>query len=110
MKPDEKSSETGVGKAATVVAGAGLGAWAGAGIGIAGAFGAISGMLPLAALGAYAAHKLTGTKFAKDLAAGARDGHAEKAEALRAARANLAAQRGNRAIPIRVQPRRKPKA
>lgn len=85
MKPDEKDGKGGAGKAAAVVAGAGLGAWAGAGIGIAGAFGAISGVLPLAALGAYAAHKLTDTKFAKDLAAGAKQGHAEKTEELRAA-------------------------
>lgn len=106
MKPDEKNAKSGAGKAAVVVAGAGLGAWAGAGIGIAGAFGAISGVLPLAALGAYAAHKLAGTKVAKDIAAGARQGHAEKSEELRRGRMELAAKRGK---PIEITVRKGPR-
>lgn len=104
MKPTEDKGK-GVGKAAAVAAGAGVGAWVGAGIGIAGAFGAISGMLPLAALGAYAAHKLTGAKAFDELDTGARQGYAEKTEELREARKKIAAGRGSKPIPIRRRPR-----
>lgn len=109
MKPDEKSVKGGAGKTAAVVVGAGVGAWAGAGIGIAGAFGAISGMLPLAALGAYAAHKLAGTKVAREIAAGARQGYTRESEQLKVARLALAAKR-TRPVEITVLSRRKPKA
>lgn len=108
MKPDEKNVKGGAGKAAVVVAGAGLGAWAGAGIGIAGAFGAISGMLPLAALGAYAAHKLAGTKVAKDIATGTRQAYTEESERLKTERLKMAAKR-TRPVEITVVSRRKPK-
>ncbi len=52
MKPDPK------GKLKAVAAGAGIGGLLGSSIGIAGAFGAISGVLPLALIGAYAAHRV----------------------------------------------------
>lgn len=108
MKPVGKSNKSGAGKAAVVAAGAGLGAWAGAGIGIAGAFGAISGMLPLAVLGAYAAHKIAGTGVAKDFATGAEQGYAGKSEELKAARMALAAKR-EKPVEITVVPGRKPR-
>jgi len=45
-------------KTTAVLAGAGVGGWIGSGIGIAGFFGAISGVLPVAVIGAYAAHRI----------------------------------------------------
>ena len=48
-------------------AGAGLGAWVGSGIGIAGFFGAVSGAIPLALLGAYAGRKLMQSDFAAEV-------------------------------------------
>lgn len=52
-------------KSVATVAGAGVGAWVGSSIGIAGFFGAISGAIPLALVGAYAARKLTKGKTAQ---------------------------------------------
>lgn len=73
---------TGRGKAVSVGVGAGLGAWAGAGIGVAGFFGAISGMLPLAALGAYIGHRLH-----RSVGQAASEQYATKSTELRARRA-----------------------
>ena len=109
MKPgedgDSDGTQNGVGKAVVVAAGAGVGAWAGAGIGIAGAFGAISGIVPLALLGAYVAHKLVSAKAADELGAGVKQGYVGKSEELKAARAKLAAARNNKPIPIRRRPK-----
>ncbi|MDE2414591.1 MAG: hypothetical protein KGM60_07515 [Comamonadaceae bacterium] len=56
-----------MGKAKNIAtaAGAGAGYLAGAGIGIAGFFGAVSGAVPLALVGAYAARKLVQTRAAR---------------------------------------------
>lgn len=52
-------------KNVATVAGAGIGAWLGSSIGIAGFFGAVSGAVPLALIGAYATRKLVKSKTAR---------------------------------------------
>lgn len=96
--PDEEKP-TGVGRAIMVATGAGLGGWAGAGIGIAGAFGAVSGVLPLAVLGAYVGHRVH--KWATDEEKRAAETIAEeKARQLSAARASVVAARKTK-TPVR---------
>lgn len=86
------------GKVAAVVGGLGLGAWAGAGIGIAGAFGAISGVLPVALIGGYLGHKLHKSvtsgeagKLVADFKKGYTASYTETADRLREARARVEA-------------------
>ena len=97
MKMTKKSSKAALG--ATGV-GAGVGAVLGSGLGIAGAFGAISGVLPLAALGGYIGFKaykaLTGANSPADSGPvikpntgfqdGFRQGFSEKSAELKAKR------------------------
>ena len=86
------------GKAVVVTVGAGVGGWIGSGIGIAGAFGAVSGLLPLAVLGGYVAHRVHKAVTDEEKAAA-------KAETLKAARERLLAERTT-PIPILKRPRK----
>ena len=83
---------------------AGVGAWVGSGIGIAGFFGAVSGTIPVALLGAYAARKLAQSEFAESVAQGYKSKDAELAKRrTAAARAN-----GPALVVPKVQRRKKP--
>lgn len=88
------------------VAGAGLGAWVGAGIGIAGFFGAISGTIPVALLGAYAARKLVSGEFAE----AAKQSYEAKEAELAARREEMRRHRasGPALVPPKVERRKKP--
>ena len=74
-------------KKVAVAAGAGAGGLIGSGIGIAGAFGAISGALPLALLGAYLGHRLhklvSSTQAASDFKTGLSEGFNKKSAELK---------------------------
>jgi uncharacterized membrane protein YebE (DUF533 family) len=87
---NKKSNKAAIGATG---AGAGLGAVLGSSVGIAGAFGAISGVLPLAALGGYLGFKaykaISSTKLGQEFSGGVRDGFAEKSAELRKKRLEL---------------------
>lgn len=90
------------------VAGAGLGAWLGSGIGIAGFFGAVSGTIPVALLGAYAARKLVSGEFAE----AAKQSYAAKEAELAARRDEMRklAASGNVQLPKPVRRKKPPES
>jgi hypothetical protein len=69
-----KGADNGKGKVITGAAGAGVGAWVGSHMGIAMFGGAISGVLPVAALGVWAALKLRDTGVVKQFGQGFKEG------------------------------------
>lgn len=106
---DEEKKGGGLGAVGVGMATGGL---LGAKIGIAGFFGAISGAVPLALLGAYVGHKVykaatsegdTGKSTLRAFTDGVKEGYAEKDERLRVQRRALTTH-----VPV-APPRKKPK-